>query len=151
MEVGGLRHAPFALPPWKTRFSLYRRLGGPQGRSGRVRKISTLPEFDTCTVHPVASHYTYWAIPVHTQHILLLLKQIVSLSASTAPRGLKSCFLLTLHKYGHELNKYIEGHQVTEVWLLRVRETNNCSGNCFIWPGELGHTTRQADISRVVF
>ena len=30
-----------SLPPGKTRYSLYRRLGGPQGRSGQVRKIST--------------------------------------------------------------------------------------------------------------
>ena len=31
---------PTALPPGKTRYPLYRRLGGPQGRSGRARKIS---------------------------------------------------------------------------------------------------------------
>jgi hypothetical protein len=29
-------HAPAALPPGKTRYPLYRRLGGFQGRSGRV-------------------------------------------------------------------------------------------------------------------
>ena len=29
-----------SLPSGKTRYSLYRRLGGPQGRSGQVRKIS---------------------------------------------------------------------------------------------------------------
>jgi hypothetical protein len=29
-----------SLPPEKTRYSLYRRLGGPQCRSGQVRKIS---------------------------------------------------------------------------------------------------------------
>ena len=40
MGVGGQHHAPAALPPRKTRYPLYRRLGGPQGRSGRVRKIS---------------------------------------------------------------------------------------------------------------
>jgi hypothetical protein len=28
-----------SLPPEKTRYPLYRRLGGPQGRSGQVRKI----------------------------------------------------------------------------------------------------------------
>ena len=42
MEVGGQHHAPAALPPGKTRYPLYRRLGRPQGRSGRVRKISPL-------------------------------------------------------------------------------------------------------------
>ena len=30
-----------SLPPGKTRYPLYRRLGGPQGRSGQVRKISS--------------------------------------------------------------------------------------------------------------
>ena len=38
--VGGQRHAPAALPPGKNRYPLYRRQGGPQGRSGRVWKIS---------------------------------------------------------------------------------------------------------------
>ena len=43
MAVGGQRHAPAALSPGETRYSLYRRLGGPQGRSGRVRKIPPPP------------------------------------------------------------------------------------------------------------
>ena len=43
------------LPPGKTRYPLYRRLGGPQGRSGQVRKISPPPGFDPRTVQPVAS------------------------------------------------------------------------------------------------
>ena len=38
--VGGQRHDPAALAPGKTRYPLYRRLGGHKGRSGRVRKIS---------------------------------------------------------------------------------------------------------------
>ena len=36
MGVGGQRHAPAALPPVKTRYPLYKKLGGPQGRSWRV-------------------------------------------------------------------------------------------------------------------
>jgi hypothetical protein len=40
MGLGGQRHAPTAVPPGKTRYPLYRRLGGPQGPSGWVRKIS---------------------------------------------------------------------------------------------------------------
>jgi len=36
--VGGQRHAPAALPPGKTRYPLYRRIDGPQGLSGGVRK-----------------------------------------------------------------------------------------------------------------
>jgi hypothetical protein len=68
MGVGGQRHAPAALPPWKTRYPLYRRLGGPQGWSGRLRKISHPPGFDSRAVQPVASRYTDWAIPAHSPY-----------------------------------------------------------------------------------
>jgi hypothetical protein len=60
--VGGQRHASAALSPEKTRYPLYRGLGGTQGRSGQVRKISPQPGFDTRTVQPVASRYTDCAI-----------------------------------------------------------------------------------------
>ena len=62
MGVGGQHHAPAALPPGKNRYPLYRRLGRPQGRPGRGRKISTSPGFDPRTVQPVASRYTDCAI-----------------------------------------------------------------------------------------
>jgi len=63
MGVGGQLHAPAALSHEKTPYQLHRRLGGLQGRSGRVRKISTSPEFDPRTVQPVPSRYTDCAIP----------------------------------------------------------------------------------------
>ena len=50
-----------SLPPGKTQYPLYRRLGGPQGRSGQVRKISPPPGFDPRTVQPVAIRYTDYA------------------------------------------------------------------------------------------
>jgi hypothetical protein len=65
MGVDGQRHAPAALPPEITRYPLYRRLGRPQGRSGRVLKISPSPGFDPRTVQLVASRYTDYAIPAH--------------------------------------------------------------------------------------
>ena len=49
MRVVGQRHAPTALPLGKTRYPLYRRLGGPQDRSGRARKISPPPALDPRT------------------------------------------------------------------------------------------------------
>jgi hypothetical protein len=60
--VGGQRPAPAVSHPGKTRHSLYRRLVGPQGRFGQVRKTSPLPELDSRTVQPVANRYTAWAI-----------------------------------------------------------------------------------------
>ena len=63
MGVGGQRHAPAALPRGNTQYQLHRRPVGPQGRSGRVRKISPPPGFDPLTVRPLASRYTEYFIP----------------------------------------------------------------------------------------
>jgi hypothetical protein len=63
---GGWGHSPVAFTPGKgTRYPLYRRLSGPQGLSGRVRKFSPPPEFDPRAVQSVPSRYTDWAIPAH--------------------------------------------------------------------------------------
>jgi hypothetical protein len=61
--VGGQHHAPAALPPGNTRYPLCRRMGGPQGRSGRVRKISPPPGSDPRAVQPVASTLYRWRYP----------------------------------------------------------------------------------------
>jgi len=47
--------------PGKIRYPFYRKLGGPQGRSGQVRKNSPPQGFDPWTVQPVTSRYTDWA------------------------------------------------------------------------------------------
>jgi len=49
----------------KTQYPLYRRLGGIQGWSGQVRKISPPPVFDPRTIQPLASRYTDYTIPAH--------------------------------------------------------------------------------------
>ena len=66
MGLSGQRHASAGLPPGKTRYPLYRRLGGPQDRSGRVRKISAPSGFDPPIVQPIASRFTNWANPTPT-------------------------------------------------------------------------------------
>jgi len=70
MRVGFQRHALTALPPGKTRYPLYRRLGMSQDRSRRVWKISPPPGFDPRTVQPVTSRFTDWAIPAHLLQML---------------------------------------------------------------------------------
>jgi len=50
MGVGGQRHNPAALPSGKTRYTLDRRLDGPQG--------PPQPGFDLRTVQRVESRYT---------------------------------------------------------------------------------------------
>jgi hypothetical protein len=57
MGVGGKRHAPAALLPGKTRYPLYGRLGGPQGRSRGCGK-SRLHQDSILDRQPVASRYT---------------------------------------------------------------------------------------------
>ena len=49
---------PDLCTPGKDPIPIYRRLGGPQGRYGRVRKVSPPPGFDPRTVQPVGSRYT---------------------------------------------------------------------------------------------
>ena len=58
---------PCHVTPRHGRFTLendtfYMRLGGPQGRAGRLRNISLTPGFDPWTVQTVACH-THYAIP----------------------------------------------------------------------------------------
>jgi hypothetical protein len=68
--VGGQRHAPAALPLGNTLFPLYRKLGGPQSRSRRVRKISPPPGFDRHTVQPVTSRYTHTYVYIYINKIV---------------------------------------------------------------------------------
>ena len=70
---------------------LCRRLGGPQGRPGRLRKISTPPQpgFDPRAVQPVASYYTDCAFPAHIN----LLMPNDDYSGRTAPLTSKRCIL----------------------------------------------------------
>ena len=54
------------LPPGKTRYPFYRRLGGPQGRSGRAENL-VRTAIRSRTVQPVVSRYSDWATrPTYT-------------------------------------------------------------------------------------
>ena len=61
---------PGRCTPAKDPVPIVQEAGWVQGRSGRVQKISPPLEFDPCTVQPVASRYTDWAIPAHSILIL---------------------------------------------------------------------------------
>ena len=71
MGVDRQRHARDALPTGKTRYPLYRRLSGPQDRSGQVRKISPPPRIRSRTVQLVASRYPDWAMPASYIYIYI--------------------------------------------------------------------------------
>ena len=53
-------HPGRTLPPGKTRYPFYRRLGGPQGRSGGAENLVPTG-IRSRTVQPVVSRYTDWA------------------------------------------------------------------------------------------
>ena len=76
MGVGGQHHALATLLPGKTRYPLYRRLGGSQDWSGQSRKILLPPGFDPWTVQPVASRCTDYA---NTAHFLTVVAVITEL------------------------------------------------------------------------
>jgi len=67
--VGSASRPGRSVPLEKTRYPLYRRLGGPQGPSKQVRKISPQPVFDPRTSKPVASRYTPLRYPAHWRGI----------------------------------------------------------------------------------
>ena len=52
--------------PEITQYQLYRRLGGPQGPSGRVQKMFPPAGFDSWTVQAITSRYTALAILAYT-------------------------------------------------------------------------------------
>ena len=89
MVVGGPRHTAADFPRAKTRYPLCRRLGGHQGRSGRVWKILPPPGFDPRTVQPVASRYNYWATrPTNEAYSKAKKKgKVIPLQALCGPEG----------------------------------------------------------------
>jgi hypothetical protein len=69
MGLSGECQALAALSPEND--PLYRRLGGPQGWSGLVQKISSPPGFDPWTIQPLAScHTDYTVLAQKTMHTL---------------------------------------------------------------------------------
>ena len=83
--VGGRRQSLDALPQGKFRYPLYMRLGGSQGRSGRVREISPAQEFDPRTFQSVASRYTEWAIPAEDDQYFYLMPRVKFITALPSP------------------------------------------------------------------
>jgi hypothetical protein len=73
-------------------------LDGPQGRSGRVRKISPPPGFDPRTVQLVASRSTDYAIPAHQLQSSLL----INYHPFVEPEGSFSCSQMSVTGPHHE-------------------------------------------------
>jgi hypothetical protein len=79
MGVSGKCHAPAALLPGgkDPRYPLYRRLGGPQSRSGQRLEEKSFrlcrgSNLDRPVIQPVARYYTDWATRLTKKQLLLL-------------------------------------------------------------------------------
>jgi len=125
MGVGGQLHDPTALPPGKTPYQLQRRLGGPQGRSGRVQKISPPPGFDPRTDQPVPSRYTDCAIPAPIIIIIIII--IIKCSRHFTLQG--SFQLLPIHRRVTEHNEISDYHCGVDEDYRRVRYDDARIGN----------------------
>ena len=105
------------LPPGKTRYPLYRRLGGPQGRSWR-RKISPYRDSIPGPSSPYLGPYTDWATSLKYINIYLftfdylLLVYHVRTAHQTTRTGLALC-RKKLNAHGLEPNGYYPHHHVS--------------------------------------
>jgi hypothetical protein len=119
MGVGGQRHAPAALPPGMTRYSLYRRLGRLQGRSGLVLKISPPPGFDPRTVRLVAYYTQYKIVAIRyiisCQCLKRSRQRTLSLLSSISPPPLAPSFVILAYRL------------VISALPMYTRKVNTCS------------------------
>ena len=95
MGVDSQRHAPDRfLPPEKIRYQSYRRLGGPQSRSGRVRKILHSPGFDPRTVQPIKGSPAEIPTPIYGN---LIGRSMTALPSVLSPSSILSLPSHSLH------------------------------------------------------
>jgi hypothetical protein len=84
-----------ASPPGRCLPPLYTRLGGSQGRSGHVWKLSLPLGFDPRTVQPVASRYTDWATrPTEVSELELISMLLINTQFIT-----KMCISLIIKEF----------------------------------------------------
>ena len=111
MAVGGQRHAPAALPPGKTTYPSYRRLGGPQGRSGEVRKISLPPGFNPRTVQSL--YRLSYAGPQYTYigYVYVVCKEQNITKITVNMNKCASFTLRSIHDYDELVNHKYKSNQ----------------------------------------
>ena len=75
--AGSQLHVLAASPPGMTRYPLYRRLGGPRGRSGRVQKISPPTEFWSPN-RPSCNQLQFWPTRNDLRLMLTVLSELTT-------------------------------------------------------------------------
>jgi len=99
MGVGGQPQAPAALPPGKTRYPLYIRLGATWQVWTDAENL-TPPGFDPRTVKHKASRYTDWDIPAKHPYFFTIQK------VSKAVNGLPKASQLSVCIKTDEINTF---------------------------------------------
>jgi hypothetical protein len=100
----------------KTRYPLYRRLGGPQSRSGQVRKISPPPPRVRSPGHPARSQSLYrLRYPAHI--LLYTSRKIVTIAKNDSLKEVKlekknddfccHAWFLSLSSFAHQTFRYV--------------------------------------------
>jgi hypothetical protein len=84
--VGGQRHDPAALPLGVNRYPLYRRLFGPQGRSGRLRDVLASTGIRS-PAHPARSESQNDRDFIEVIHVYLLAAQFCTKQAKVCAAG----------------------------------------------------------------
>jgi hypothetical protein len=109
-------------------------LGGPQGRSGGLRKISPPLEFDPRTVQPLAGRYTDWAIQAR--------------SNSSSRVNFVSSFAETYSARGRKLDSHFTKIKNNYSVLLCAEELP-CTTQCLLRNLHLGAPRLSNEASRV--
>jgi len=117
------------LPPGKSRYPFYRRLGGPQGRSGRAENVVPTG-IRSRTVQPVVSRYTDWATHITYIYIYIYIYLYASnkyISTLLRTKSRKLCSEIILYFF---LKLWIaEKHKMEEIKLLHLVCSTWSEGN----------------------
>jgi len=119
-------HPGRTLPPGKTRYPLYRRLGGPQGRYGRAENL-VHTGIRSRTVLSVVSRYTDWATrPTYTY--IHTVQNIYPVYTGCPRRNVPDFgrVFLMLNYTDITQNTYIQSWTVTELMAREVWNFDTC-------------------------
>ena len=137
MGVGG-RHSPAALLPGKTRYPMYRRLGGTQCRSGRLRENS-LPTGIRSPDRPARNESLYWLSysgPLHTMvHQLSVRNGRNSVLPAVGIHVKTKCICCWLKSEGRSAYTRCTKESLTlwKSWLAQRLSVCCCLSDYFIW------------------
>jgi hypothetical protein len=122
MKVDGQHHSGRFNPGKEAQYPMYRRLGGPQDRSGWARKISPPPGCDPRPVQSVASRYTELSRPTTKSNEFRVIQHRISRSL-----GSSVCLVTGLRYRRHWTRDLIADTSKTKVRTRPYRPSGSLS------------------------